>query len=117
MSEQAQARGRIANGPRGGDGKAVLYARLARLKRGALVAALAGFAALAGLSAEHKVGSAATGAAGTQPSAPAAQQAPDNGAQAPSNGYFDQSGSNSQGGYGFDQSPAQQAPITGSSAS
>jgi hypothetical protein len=110
MFEQAQARGRTANGPRGGDGKAVLYARLARLKRGALVAALAGFAALAGLSAEHKVGSAATGAAGAQPSAPAAQQAP-------SNGYFDQSGSDSQGGYGFDQSPAQQAPITGSGAS
>lgn len=111
MSEQAHDGPRMSGGPAGGNGKAALYARLAQFKRGALVASLAAFAALAGLAAEHQVGSGAAGAAGTQTTAPAASQ------QAPSNGYFDQSGSDTQGGYGIDQSPAQQAPITGSSAS
>ena len=110
MPETTPDRERTSTGPRGGAGKAALYARLARLKRGALVAALAGFAALAGLAAEHQVG-AATSAGGASTAAPSATQ------QTPDNGYFDQSGSSAQGGYGFDQSPAQQAPITGSSAS
>ena len=96
-----------------GPGKAETVRRLHILKKRIAVLTVLGFGVLSGLVAGHHVGAAAQ----SKPAAPAATTAP---VPAPStdqgNGFFDQGGTNDQGGYGFGTGGSQ-GPVAGSGAS
>lgn len=104
--------GGAPKGPAASSNKAAVLERLQQLKARAALAALLSFGVLSGLAAGHTVGVTSNGttsaAATTQP---AASSNTDNG------GFFDQGGSDAQGGFGFGGGNANQAPVASSGVS